>query len=291
MSEITQRPGAGAGENATWTVHVIEYARASRQPMASLVWGTFDDPPIDTPFSFVLAQRAGRTVLCDCGFMKEGNGLDLATKFGVPTWVSPLRMLERMGVAPGDVTDIVLSHAHFDHAGSIGEFPKAHIYLQKSEMLSWVEAFALPPRFSILTDVVDPDDIRSALEASFEHRLTLVDGDRDDLLPGLSVRLARGHTMGQQFITLQTARGRYAVAGDCIYSSRNLTGAGCCDQHRYVPLGAGIGSVWDQLLSFDRLEQSVGGDRSRIIILHDENRWSAFERVHEIEGLGIYKVA
>ncbi len=277
--------------STVWTVHVIEYARASRQPMASLVWGTFSDPPIDTPFSFVLAQGAGRTVLCDCGFMKQGNGADFAIKFGIPDWVSPLRMLNRMSIEPTDVTDIVLSHAHFDHAGSIDQFPNAQIYLQKAEMLSWIEAFALPPRFSILTDVVDPDDIRSALEASFEHRLTLVDGDRDDLLPGLSVRLAKGHTMGQQFITLETATGRYAVAGDCIYSSRNLTGAGCGHQHRYVPLGAGIGSAWDQLLSFDCLEQSVDGDRSRIIILHDESRWPDFERVHEVEGMGIYKVA
>ena len=282
---------ATSAGDGIWTVHVVEYARCSRQPMASLIWGTFDEPPIDTPFAFVLAQGGGRTVLCDCGFMKEGNGVAFAEKFGVPTWVSPVRLLAQMGVAPEDVTDIVLSHAHFDHAGSIEQFPKARIYLQKAEMLSWIEAFALPERFSILTDVVDPDDIRSALEASFEHRLTLVDGDRDDLLPGLGVRLARGHTMGQQFITLETARGRYAVAGDCIYSARNLSGAGCGDRERYVPLGAGVGSVWDQLLSFDRLEQSVGGDRSRIIILHDADRWSGFERVHEIDGLGIYKVA
>ncbi len=278
-------------QSTTWTVHVIEYAQCSKQPMASLVWGTFNDPPIDTPFSFVLAQGGGRTVLCDCGFMKEGNGLNFAEKFGVPKWVSPVRMLAEMGVKPEDVTDIVLSHAHFDHAGSIEQFPRAQVFLQKAEMLSWVEAFALPPRFSILTDVVDPDDIRSALEASFQHRLTLVEGDRDDLLPGLNVRLAKGHTMGQQFITLETAKGRYAVAGDCIYSSRNLTGAGCGHLHRYIPLGAGVGSVWDQLMSFDKLEQAVGGDRSRIIILHDETRWSAFEKVREVEGLGIYKVA
>ena len=278
------------GSAAIWTVHVVEYARASQQPMASLVFGTFKEPPLDTPFAFVLAQGAGRTVLIDCGFMREGNGVAFAEKFGVPTWVSPVRMLHEIGVAPDDVTDIVLSHAHFDHAGSIEQFPKAHIYLQKSEMLSWVEAFALPPRFSFLTDVVDPDDIRTAMEASFEHRLTLVDGDRDNLLPGLHVRLAKGHTLGQQFITLDTANGRYAVAGDCIYSARNLSGEGCGHQHRYIPLGAGIGSVWDMLMSFDKLEQSVGGDRSRIVILHDATRWSAYERVRELEGMGIYRI-
>ncbi len=278
-----------SSEPAVWDVHVVEYARAHRQAMASLVWGTFDEPPIDTPFSFVLARQPGRTVLVDTGFMMEKRGVEMARKFGIPHWISPLRMLAELGVAPDEVTDIVLSHAHFDHMGSIDKFPKAQLYLQKAEMLSWVEAMALPPRFSFLTAVLNPDDLMTALAASIEHRLTLVEGDRDHLLPGLHVRLAPGHTMGQQFVSLDTKKGRYAVAGDCIYSSRNVTGHQC--DGRYIPLGAGIGSVWDQLKSIDRLNQDVGGDVGRIIVLHDAARWSGFEPVRDVEGFGIFKVA
>lgn len=268
---------------------MLEYARSHRQPMASLVWGTFDEPPMDVPFSFVLARQPGRIVLIDTGFMMERGGAAMAEKFAIPHWISPLRMLAELGVQPEDVTDIVLSHAHFDHMGSADKFPNAHIYLQKAEMLSWIEAMALPPRFAFLTDVLNPDDIMAALSATGEHRLTLVEGDRDNLLPGLHVRLAPGHTMGQQFISVDTAKGRYAVAGDCIYSARNLTGD--VDPPRYRPLGAGIGSVWDQLKSFDRLEREVGGDISRIIILHDGARWANFQQVAEVEGYGIFQVA
>ena len=53
-------------------------------------------------------------------------------------------MLAELGVAPGAITDIFVTHAHFDHMGSIAEFPNAHIYIQKSELLSWYEAIALP---------------------------------------------------------------------------------------------------------------------------------------------------
>jgi hypothetical protein len=59
--------------------------------------------------------------------------------------------------------------------GSIAEFPNAHICIQKSELLSWYEAFGLPPRFAHLTAIVDPDNIRSALVASIAHRVTLID--------------------------------------------------------------------------------------------------------------------
>ncbi len=276
-------------EGRLWEVHVVEYARSHQQAMASLIWGTFNEPPLDVPFSFVLARQGAKVVLVDTGFMKEGSGAAMAEKFDIPRWISPVRMLAEMGVAPGDVTDIVLSHAHFDHMGSIDQFPAARLYLQRSEMLSWVEILALPARFSFLSEVLNPDDLMTAMGASLEHRLTLVDGDRDDLLPGLHVRLAPGHTMGQQFISLETAKGRFAVSGDCIYGARNITGHDGCG--RYLPLGAGIGSAWDQLKSIDRLNDEVGGDLSRIIILHDSARWSGFEQVAEVEGFGIFRVA
>ena len=63
-----------------------------------------------------------------------------------------------MKLGPDDISDIFITHAHFDHMGSIAEFPKAHIYIQKSELLSWYELFALPKRFSHLTAIVDPAD-------------------------------------------------------------------------------------------------------------------------------------
>ena len=80
---------------------------------------------MNVPFSFVLARSGERNVLVDCGFMNEGGGAEMAIRFDVPWWVSPVKMLAEFGVPADDVSDIVLSHAHFDHMGSIGEFPKA----------------------------------------------------------------------------------------------------------------------------------------------------------------------
>ena len=62
-------------------------------------------------------------------------------------------------------------HAHFDHMGSIAEFPKARIIIQKSELLRWYEAIALPPQFGYLTAIIDPDNLRTAFDASIEHRV------------------------------------------------------------------------------------------------------------------------
>jgi glyoxylase-like metal-dependent hydrolase (beta-lactamase superfamily II) len=278
-----------SSSSPTWDVHIVEFARSKDQPVASLVHGTHDEGVVDLPFSFVLARRAGRIVLIDTGFMKEGSGAEMSVRFGIPDWISPLRMLAELDVAPEAVTDIVLSHAHFDHMGSIGKFPNAQIYIQKREILSWVEAMALPPRFGFLTQIINPDDLRRAFDASVEHRLHLIDGDRDDILPGLHLRLGEGHTLGQQFVIIETARGRLVVSGDCVYAARNV----CGHNHDgvYVPLANGVGSVWEQLKTIDRINSVIGGDMSRLIILHDSDRWSGLPVVREIEGFRIVKAA
>ena len=270
----------------SWDVHVLEYARADRQPLASLVQGVFDGT-VDTPFSFVLARRGDRVVLIDSGHMNEGIAAEMNRRFGIPTWISPLRMLAEVGVAPADVTDILISHAHFDHMGSIGEFPNARLHLQKREWLSWMEAVALPKQFGFLTLAVNPDNLRSALDAAVEHRLNLLDGDTENLLPGLHAYDGKGHTMGAQFFAVDTPRGRLVVAGDCVYAATNLRGHD--DDGVYVPLAFGVGSIWDQLVAMDRIQKQIQGDMDRLIILHDFKRWSHLPLVKEVEGFRIVR--
>ena len=272
-------------DTALWDIHVIEYARSKDQPWVDLVAGMYEDGGVDLPFSFILAESGGRRVLIDTGFMQDDHSF--SRKFGVPNWISPVRMLAELGIAPDDITDIILTHAHFDHMGSIGEFPSAQIYIQKSELLSWHEAMALPRQFGYLTAIIDPDNLRTAFDASVEHRLTLVDGDRDNLFPGLHVRLGSGHTVGQQFVVLETQRGRVVISGDCVYSSRQLTG----HKHDgvYAPLNNATGSVWEQLKTIDRINTEIRGDLAQLIILHDVDRWKGLPVVKEVEGFRIVK--
>ncbi len=272
-----------------WDVHVIEFARSKDQLVAGLVQGAYDAGVIDLPFAFVLARRDDKIVLVDTGFMREGSGAAMSEKFGIPYWISPLRMLAEMGVVPEAVTDIVISHAHFDHMGSIGKFPNARLHIQKREILSWIEAMALPPQFGFLTEIINPDDLRRAFDASVEHRLNLLDGDRDDLLPGLHVRSGEGHTLGQQFAVVETAKGRLVISGDCVYARRNICGHG--NNGVYVPLANGVGSIWDQLKTIDRIQQEIAGDLDRLIILHDGDRWKHLPTVKEIDGFIILKAS
>jgi glyoxylase-like metal-dependent hydrolase (beta-lactamase superfamily II) len=274
---------------AHWEIYIIEFARSKDQPVIDLVNGAHDAGVVDLPFSFILARHGDRVALVDTGFMKEGEGAKFSEKFGIPYWISPLRMLSEMGVGAGAVTDIILSHAHFDHMGAISQYPNARIYIQKRELLSWHEFMALPRQFGFMTAIINPDDLRAAFDASVEHRLILVDGDKDNLLPGLHVRLGEGHTLGQQFVILETHRGRIVISGDCVYDRRNL----CGHNHDgvYVPLNNGVGSIWEQLKTIDRINTEINGDLERLIILHDSRRWAGLPVFKEIDGFRIVKAA
>jgi glyoxylase-like metal-dependent hydrolase (beta-lactamase superfamily II) len=274
---------------AKWELYVLEYARSRNQPVASLIQGAFDEGVMNVPFAFVLARNGKRNVLIDSGFMNKGGGAEMATKFDIPWWISPVRLLGELGVLAEQVTDIFISHAHFDHMGGIGEFPNAMIYMQKREYLSWLEAMALPPRFGFLTAAVSADDLRSALDASVDHRLTLLEGDKDNVLPGIHARFGEGHTLGQQFVVVESAKGRMVVSGDCVYAARNITGNN--NDGVYVPLAFGVGSIWEQLKTIDRINDEIAGDISRIIILHDADRWSKMPIIKEIDGFRILRAA
>ena len=275
-------------EAAIWQVYVMEYARSKDQPWVDLISGMYREGIMDLPFSFILAQRDGSNALVDTGFMQDHDRSGFSRKFDIPTWISPVKMLSEMNLAPEAITDIVLTHAHFDHMGSIAEFPNAHIYIQKSELLSWYEAFALPSRFAHLTAIVDPDNMRSALDASIAHRVTLIDGDKNNVLPGIHVRLGSGHTIGQQFVVIETKGGRRVISGDCVYSRRQLTGHN--NDGIYVPLNNAVGSVWEQLKTIDKMNDELGGDLSRLVVLHDIERWKGHSVIKDVDGFRIVEI-
>lgn len=273
--------------NGIWEMYLLEYAH-SHEPWVGLVSGMHGEGMVDLPYSFILLRQGGRNVLVDCGFMQTGERDAFPLKFSVSNWLSPLRLLSVLGVEPASVSDIV-THAHFDHIGAIGEFPAARLHLQKNELLFWQEAMTLPHRFSYLTRIVEPATLRVLRAASNEHRLALLDGDGDNVLPGVHVRLASGHTPGHQCVMVETARGRRIISGDCLYSRRQLTGL--ANDGVYAPLANATGTLLEQLRTLDRLHEAIEGEHERLVVMHDVERWTGTPCVAEIEGHRIVRVA
>ena len=95
------------------------------------------------------------------------------------------KQLAAAGVTANDITDVVLTHAHYDHSVNFVLFERAKVWIGAEE-LAW--AAAQPPRFDPL-----PELYVDALDA--DPRVNRV-RDGDEFLPGLRAIAAPGHTPG-----------------------------------------------------------------------------------------------
>jgi glyoxylase-like metal-dependent hydrolase (beta-lactamase superfamily II) len=122
------------------------------------------------------------------------------------------------GIEPEQITDIILSHAHFDHIGGIDLFPKATLWIEKEEYsyytgLAWQKGNA--PRG------IDRDDILHLVRCNLEGRLVLIDGDDREIFPGIRIYTGGKHTYASAFIRV-AGNPVYVLASDNCYLYTNL---------------------------------------------------------------------
>lgn len=281
---------------ADYSIWVLEYAAVELFPFSVMMYGPQHQGTRKLPYAYVLLKGKGETILIDTGYDHVNYGKTLADAYGVSNYHGPREVLAECGVRPEEVTAVFVTHAHFDHMGAIDHFPNARFYLQKRELDQWIWALTLGPEFRFLVGGGDPADIVKAAAAAKEGRMILIDGDRDDVLPGIDVRLAADtHTYGSMYVTVRndgTADGedKWIFAGDLIYTYDNLTGLDPAAP-QIVPIGLGVGSQHNLIFSSAEMLKSVGGETRRVIPVHEDRLRSTFPSRLTDKGLQVVEIA
>ena len=203
-----------AAPSPEYSIQAIRYANSQGDSVADLVMGAPRNETIDTVFVVWLIRGGGRNILFDSGFHREKW-----FKYSpVTDYLRPDEAVKLAGVKPDEVTDIVISHAHWDHMGGIDLFPKATVWIQKDEFRYYTgDAWQVDGDH----DGIDPEDARELVRLNTEGRLRLVDGDNMEIFPGIRAYTGARHTYASQYLRVEGSPS-FVLASDNCYLYRNL---------------------------------------------------------------------
>jgi glyoxylase-like metal-dependent hydrolase (beta-lactamase superfamily II) len=166
------------------------------------------------PLNVAVVRSGGRTILIDSGLGEEYPDFARAGRWAL--------RLEAAGIDLASVTDVVLTHMHFDHVGGLlvdgvkdRLRPDLPIHAAAAEAKFWAS-----PDFSRSASMPAwfPDAARSAANrflADYGSQLRLFEKEYE-VAPGVVVRRTGGHTVGHSVVRVASGDDRLTFAGDAV---------------------------------------------------------------------------
>jgi glyoxylase-like metal-dependent hydrolase (beta-lactamase superfamily II) len=183
----------------------------------------------------------------------------------VADYIRPDKALEKLGIGPDAVTDVVITHMHWDHADGVDLFPKAQIWIQKDE---YNDSAGADRKVAANDDGTLPAHFQALARLNKDGRVRLVDGDAQEIAPGVTVYTGGKHTVGSQYVAVQTKAGVLVIASDNVYLYENL------DKH--VPIAQTVDEK-SNLAAQDRMKK-LASKPWLIIPSHDPEVFIRFPR-------------
>jgi glyoxylase-like metal-dependent hydrolase (beta-lactamase superfamily II) len=196
-----------------YKVYAVKFAE-SAYPFTVADWadGGPKTDSVKINFMFWLIKgNNGKNIMVDAGFL---NDLDDAREFKVVKYLRPDTALLKTGLKATDITDIILSHPHWDHIDGVGLFPNAHVWIQKEDFNYFVSTAWQKGNSN---GGFQKRDVRTMVDLNMDGKVTLVDGDDKEIIPGIRVYTGSRHTFNSQYVLVTTPENKIILASDNIW--------------------------------------------------------------------------
>lgn len=248
-----------------YEVYAVRYATLASFPASSLVAGADRSRRLDIAMMiWVLKGNDGRIAIVDAGFHRD----QYFRQFTVRDYVKPSEAIAPLGLKPEDVTDLLITHMHWDHAGGIDLFPAARVWIQKDEY-DYYAGEAWQTRST--HGGIDPDDVVEIVKRNMQGKVSFVRGDDDTSLSGITFGVGGKHTWASQFVSVQTRAHTVVLASDNMYLYENL------DTH--TPISQTLDAA-SNLRTQDRMK-SIASESRLLVPGHDAAVFARFPRVSD----------
>ena len=232
-------------------VFAIRYGRhENRARRDNFIVTDMHDAPMPIDYYVWAIVNENRTIVVDTGFDRAE-----AARRGREIVRLPREGLAMLGVDSRRVTDAIVTHLHYDHAGTIDDFPAARFHLQDLEMAYATGRYMAHKPFGY---AYSPSHVTRMVEKAFQGRVAFHDGD-GPVAPGVSVHRVGGHTMGMQCVRVLTRRGWVVLASDASHLYENM------EATSPFPIAF---SVADMVRGYEKM-RGLAGSPAHIVPGHD----------------------
>jgi glyoxylase-like metal-dependent hydrolase (beta-lactamase superfamily II) len=253
------------GEVDKYEVYAVRFATLANFRVSSLVAGADRSRRLDIAMMiWVLKGIDGRIAIVDSGFHRE----QYFRQFTVTDYIKPSEAIAPLGLKPESVTDLIVSHMHWDHAGGIDLFPAARVWIQRDEY-DYYTGDAWQARNT--HGGIDPDDVIELVKRNMAGKVSFLRGDDETSISGITFNVGGKHTWASQFVTAQTRKSTVVIASDNMYLFENL------DLHK--PIAQTLDAV-SNLRAQDHMK-SLATDPRLVIPGHDPAVFERFPRVSD----------
>lgn len=271
-----------------YSITILEYGVQIGFSNAMVFSGYYGDGErTNVTYTINVLQRDGEIILVDTGYdNRSEEDQKLADGVNLTQYQSPAKVLEKIGIKAEDVKHVILTHAHWDHMGGISLFPNATFYLQADELTSWIKTMCLPKEYDTLKASISCTDLENCVGLIKDRRLVLLDGDVDDLFPGIDIRVARmGHSFASSIVVVKTKGKKYVMVGDCAYVKANILGGR--GDGVSMPNGFAVGSTYNAIQTLQDILSYAEGKIENVLIGHEMGTWEQYESIETEDGLHV----
>lgn len=198
---------------ATWTITMLDTG-TQMQDKGAMTYLTDMGQAIQIPVTVALIEGPTK-ILVDTSFLSVERTWEIRRRKIVRAPSQELvAALAAAGASPEEISIVVHTHLHYDHAGNNKLFSNARFFVQREEL-----RYALAPTTFDASAYFAPS--LGVTPDYLGTRFELLDGDAE-IADGVRVITTPGHTPGHQSVLVETASGRYCVTGDAVMWYENL---------------------------------------------------------------------